>query len=250
MASSFSEFTNKRRTVANVTKHTCGAYSRSRSRSDGTIRRELGVLRAAINYAHKEGRLTRSVPVHLPERPESKDRWLTRQEAAALLRASLRSPKVRLYLPLFIVMGLHTGARREAILSLRWPQVDLDAGLIDWNPIGRRRTKKRRPKVRIPDKLLPHLRRARLRGSDLGFVIHDGGKPVGDPKKSFLATCRRAGLEKVTPHTLRHTRATWGMQAGANKWELSGFLGMTLETMERVYGHHHPDFQEHAANAY
>ena len=238
------------RTVADVSRQTCEAYHKWRERSAGTVRRELGVLRAAINHSHAEGRLTRTVVVHLPDRPESKDRWLTKSEGASLLRAALRSPRVRLYLPLFIVIALHTGARKEAILSLRWTQVDLDAGLIDWNPVGRRRTKKQRPRARIPPRLLGHLRRARLRGSDTGFVINDSGKPVKNPKRAFAAACQRAGLEDVTPHVLRHTRATWGMQAGANKWELAGFLGMTLETLENVYGHHHPDFQRHAAGVY
>lgn len=238
------------RTVANVTRQTCEAYHKWRGRSNGTVRRELGVLRASINHAHAEGRLTRTVVVHLPERPEAKQRWLTKAEAARLLLTALRSPKSRLYMPLFILIALHTGARKEAILSLRWPQVDLDAGLIDWNPVGRRRTKKQRPRVRIPRRLLPHLRRARLRGSDTGFVIHDSGKPVRDPKKAFAGACKRAGLEGVSPHVLRHTRATWGMQAGVNKWELAGFLGMTVETLENVYGHHHPDYQKHAAEAY
>ena len=114
------------RTLAEVTKQTCAGYVRARGRSDGTSRRELGVLRAAINYAHAEGRLTRSVSVHLPDSAEPRDRWLIREEAAALLRASLREPRVRLYLPLFVLIGLYTGARKEAILSLRWSQVDLD----------------------------------------------------------------------------------------------------------------------------
>lgn len=238
------------RLIGNVTRQTCEAYRNWRKRSNGTVRRELGVLRAAINHAHKEGRLTRTVHVQLPARPEPKDRWLTKGEAAALLRAALRSTKARLYLPLFIVIALHTGARKDAILKLRWSQVDLQGGRIDWNPVGRRRTKKQRPRARIPSKLLPHLRRARLRGSDLGFVIHNNGRPVGDPKRAFKAACRRAGLEDVSPHVLRHTRATWGMQAGADKWELAGFLGMTTETLETVYGHHHPDFQLAAAEAY
>src|SRR5262249_38586300 len=72
-------------TVADVTPHTCGRYVETRGRSIGTARRELGVLRAAINHAHRSGRLTRPVAVELPERPPSRDRWLTRTEAARLI---------------------------------------------------------------------------------------------------------------------------------------------------------------------
>jgi hypothetical protein len=32
-------------------------------------------------------------------------------------------------------------------------------------------------------------------------------------------------------------------------WEAAGFLGMTQETLERVYGHHHPDHLREAADA-
>jgi integrase len=54
----------------------------------------------------------------------------------------------------------------------------------------------------------------------------------------------------VTPHTLRHTCATWLMQAGVPKWEAAGFLAMSMDTLERVYGHHHPDHYSEAANAF
>jgi len=40
------------------------------------------------------------------------------------------------------------------------------------------------------------------------------------------------------------------MQAGAKTWELSGFLGMTEQTLVETYGHHHPDFQRDAAEMY
>jgi integrase len=238
------------RTLAAVTRETCRAYGRDRGRSPGTVRRELGVLRAAINHAHREGRLTRVVPVHLPERPEPRDRWLTRKEAADLLRAARATAKARLHLPLFILLGLYTGQRKEAILSLRWTQVDLETARINFHPAGMRRTNKRRPHVPIAPRLLPHLRRARRRGTDLGFVIHRDGRRLGDLKKGFAAACRRAGLENVSPHTLRHTAATWLMQAGTPIWEAAGFLGMTQETLEKVYGHHHPDFLKNAARAF
>jgi integrase len=148
------------RTVADVTRETCRAFVAARDRSPGTARRELGVLRAAINHALREGRITRTVAVHFPERPEPRDRWLTRSEAAALLLASLRERRVRLYLPLFILIGLYTGQRKQAILSLRWSQVDLNNARVDFNSPGARRTNKRRARIPIPNRLLPHLRRS------------------------------------------------------------------------------------------
>src|SRR6202040_1635406 len=59
-----------------------------------------------------------------------------------------------------------------------------------------------------------------------------------------------AGLgPDVTPHTLRHTAITWQAQLGVPPHEICGFFGITLEVFERVYGHHHPDYQSNAVNA-
>lgn len=236
------------RMVSDVRRDTCHRYCEGRQRSAGTTRRELGVLQAAINYAFKDGKLTRSVAVELPKSPPPRDRWLTRQETARLLQAS-RTEQARLYMPLFILLGVYTGRRKEAILSLRWAQVDFEAGLIDFETPGRERTKKRRGKVPIPTKLLPHLRRARRRGSDLGYVLHINGKRIGNIKKGFAAACRRAGLQNVSPHTLRHTAATRLMQAGVPHWQAAGFLAMSEKTLRDVYGHHHPDYLREAAEA-
>lgn len=233
--------------VSDVTPLTCSRYAAQRGRSDGTIRRELGVLRAAINYSHRCGRITRTVAVELPARPDSRDRWLTRNEAAAIIR-SARTPQARLYLPLFILIGLYTGRRTEAILGLRWPQVDLKACRINFERIGRKKTNKRRGQgVPISPRLLPHLRRAKKRGTDLGPVIHRDGERLGKVLKGFKAACARAGVDDASPHTLRHTAATWLMQAGTDPWVASGYLAMSLETLLRVYGHHHPDHQRSAA---
>jgi integrase len=232
--------------VADVMPQTCVRYVDKRGRSAGTARRELGVLRAAINHAHRTGRLTRPVAVELPDRPEPRDRWLTRTEAARLIRAA-RTPQARLYMPLFILIGLYTGRRKEAILSLRWPQVNLEARTINFEVPGRRRTNKKRGIIPIPPRLLPHLWRARKRGTDLGWVLHIDGERIGDIKKGFAAACERAGIVGVSPHTLKHTAATWLMQAGTDPWQAAGFLSTSVETLLRVYGHHHPDYQRDAA---
>ena len=109
-------------------------------------------------------------------------------------------------------------------MSLRWPQVDLRANVIDFEIEGRERTKKQRGKVPIPPQLIPHLRRARRRGSDLGPVLHISGRPIANIKKGFAAACRRAGIKGVTPHTMRHTAATWLMQNGV---KLTGGVGIS-----------------------
>lgn len=108
--------------------------------------------------------------------------------------------------------------------------------------------RKRAPRVRLGRRILAHLRRwRRLDRPESRYVCHYDGQPVQKLRRSFPAAARRAGLDRVTPHTLRHTRATWLMQEGVPIWEAAGHLGMSIETLQRVYGHHHPDWQKRAA---
>lgn len=249
--------------VGDITKATCARYGKERGKAPATIRRELSTLKAAINYAVGEGYLTRTVPVELPDKPAGKERWLTHSEAARLLRASRTGRSdVRLYLPLFILIALYTGARKEAILSLRWPQVDLENRRINFAKPGVRKTTKGRARIPIPDRLMPFLRYARKRGSDTGFVIHDKGAPIKDiggawtgtknadgkdvQPGSFGNACKRAGLKDVSPHTLRHTCGTWMAQRGTDLWQIAGWLGQSLATTTELYAHHHADYMEAA----
>ena len=250
-------------TVDAITKQTCRAYKTWRKRSDGTVRRELVTLKAALNFAHSEGRLT-SVPyVELPAKPEGRDRWLTYSEAAALLNAARSGRRdVRLYLPLFILIGLYTGARADAILSLRWTDVDLAAQRIYFARSGERQTSKRKVKGQpIPRRLMTFLTIARRRGTDLGFVIHNNGERIldiggawdGNLKRrgegSFGGACKRAGLIGVSPHTLRHTCGTWMAQRGVPLHLIGGWLGHKDSRTTQLYAHHHPDHMSEALRA-
>lgn len=250
-------------TVDAITRQTCKAYVAWRERSPATVRRELGTLKAALNFAHEEGRLTSVPAVELPDRPDGNDRWLTTREAARLLGAARTGRSdVRLYLPLFILIGLYTGARAGAILSLRWPQVDLDASRIYFVTKGERRTSKGKVHGQpIPCRLLTFLRLARRRGSDLGYVVHLDGHPIhdigggwdGNPDKrgygSFGAACKRAGLIEVSPHTLRHTCGTWLAQRGVPLHLIGGWLGHKDARTTALYAHHHPDHMAVALRA-
>ncbi len=238
------------RTCDTITDDTCAAYVEHRlgqRRSIGTARRELGALRAALQWDCKKGRLVNPPHVWLPPAPPGRDRWLTRGEVAALLRAARREPKAR-HLCLFILVALYTGARRRAVLDLQWPQVDLVRERINFNPPGRVQTTKRRPVVPIPRPLLGFLRRAQAR-SGCSHVISYNGKPVLNVRRALATAARNAGLEGIMTHTFRHTTATWQAQAGVPMWIIGGYLGQTeAQTTER-YGHHHVDYLRQAKEA-
>jgi integrase len=93
--------------------------------------------------------------------------------------------------------------------------------------------------------LLAHLRRWDRAGIAQEHFVEYNGKPVLSVKKAFRKVVKLAKIDtsegNVTPHTLRHTAATWLMQRGVPIWVAAGYLGMTAETLERNYGHHHPD---------
>lgn len=217
--------------------------------SMGTVRRELTTLAAALSHDWKAGNITQLIYVWKPSPAPGKDRWLTRQEAASLIRAA-RQGAARSYLPLFILIGLYTSARKEAILTLRWSQVDLKRGLIDFNPPGRVKTSKGRSLIPIPDRLLTFLKYAKRRGTDLGYVLHINQKPIGDIKKGFRLACDRAGLKGVTPHTLRHTSISWMVQGGVELHEAGRYAGHSTVKMTERYAHLSPKHLKAAADSF
>jgi integrase len=226
----------------------------------GAARRELEDLRSAINHHREEGLCSEIVSVALPEKAAGREAWLTRSEAAKLIRAARRAKQVKRdkitqrevakHIARFVLVGLYTGTRHAAICgaalhpAIGRGHVDLASGVFHRRAQGARQTKKRQPPVRLPDRLLAHLRRWHRLGISTRAVVEWNGKPVRSVRKGFAAAVKSAGLDKhVTPHTLRHTAATWAMQNGVNLWQAAGFLGMTVEMLEDRYGHHHQDFQ-------
>jgi integrase len=211
----------------------------------------------------------------LPARGAPRDRWLTRTEAARLIwvcwryretqtqhRGGLRGQKLTTdkrplrHIARFILIGLYTGTRASAIASASpyrqegHSYVDLDQGIFYRLAVGRRATNKRQPPAPLPGRLLAHMRRWVRRGVVTSHFVEWHGAPVKSVKTGFEHAVRLAGLPgRVTPHTLRHTAATWLMQRGVPIWQAAGYLGMSTQVLEHTYGHHHPDYMRSAAHA-
>ncbi|OAO05377.1 hypothetical protein A8B76_02740 [Roseovarius indicus] len=246
-------------TVADVKGETCRRYANSRVRrfkdgstqpiGDGTVRRELGALQAAINYCHKEGYLLTPATVTLPTKPPSRDRWLTRDEAAALIWAAYRNPKGK-HLARFILIALYTGTRKEAILGLGFNPsltsgwIDAERGVIYRRGTGERETSKRRKPVHLTRRMLAHCRRWRQMGAN--WAVEVDGQRVGSVKKAFATARDQAGLTDVTPHTLKHTAITWAMQRGLTVEDAADYFDTSAETIRKTYYHHSPHYQDRA----
>jgi len=260
--------------LSEVTSAACRAYAHSRGKTGGT-RTDLETLRAAINHHAKENLHYGTVRVSLPPKGPPRDRWLTRGEAAKLIWACWRYREQQTvhrgwkkgqqiptekrplrHLARFILIGLYTGTRASAIASaspyrdMGHSFVDLDQGIYYRLAIGKRATNKRQTPAPIPPRLLAHMRRWVRRGIVTSHFVEWQGAPVKSVKTGFRHAVGLAGLwGKVTPHTLRHTAATWLMQRGVPIWQASGYLGMSSQMIERTYGHHHPDYMRSAAQA-
>lgn len=233
---------------AAVNEAECLRYTAARARdgvSDATIRTELQALRAALNWAAEPqpGIIATAPKITMPDRPESRIRWLTRAEADRLLDACKAH-----HVKLFVTIGLNTGARSGSILSLTWDRVDLENKLVDFREPGKARTKKRQVPAAMNDTLVAALTEAKAFATT-EYVIEWAGGPIDRIKHAFKDAADRAGLRDVTPHVLRHTAVTWALQKGVPVWEVAGFVGMTAEMVQNVYGHHHADHSRRAASA-
>lgn len=236
--------------VADISVKSCKEYVKTKTAPAAWA--DLKILKASVKYWHGEYGPLEAMPLFWkPELNPPKERWLTRSEAARLLKAA----KPYQHMRRMVLLGLYTGSRPGVLLSLRWDQVDLNAGVMSRTKPGAvEQKRKRAPKVKLGRRILSHLRRWKRMDGGQKLVCyftspwHPGARQVEDPHGAWDKIITAAKLPDVTRHTLRHTRATWMMQAGVPIWEAAGFLGMTVKTLERVYGHHSPDHQENAAN--
>jgi integrase len=202
--------------------------------AEGTIRRELLVLRTAARYAlkHELIRDTDMPLIEAPPEPPPRHLYLTKAEYELVHSTAEGELKD------FITLAYLTGARRRAIENLTAGQVDFDGGHIHLQPddatARQRRSKKRKPIVPITHTLLPELTRLTA-----GRAHGDRLLPKKDYYSPFSRLLKRLGLAaKGFPHILRHSRATHLLQAGASIYAVAKLLGDTVATVERVYGHH------------
>lgn len=229
----------------NIKVQDCRDYAAARAaqgRKQSTYVSELKYLRLSLNWAVKHKYLEEAPFIEVPSDPDPKDRHLTRDEFLKLTE-SAESPHIRLAMFLLLT----TAARLEAVLQLTWNRVDFQRRKVILRDPLATSSQKGRAIVPINDTLLRELQQADInRLSD--HVVEWRGRPVKSIKKGFREAAKRAKLNDVTPHVLRHTAAVWMIEGGRSMEEVSQFLGHgSVDITRKVYARYSPEYLAGAA---
>ena len=148
-----------------------------------------------------------------------RERYLTQDEAQRLMRALEKSDRPEAFA---IRLLLLTGARKSEILKARWENIRLDLRLLIV-PLS----KSGRPRhIPLSDAALEVLRAMpRSSGNPWLFPGHAPGKPLSDLYLFWNKLRRELGLADVRIHDLRHTFASFLVNAGHSLYEAQKMLG-------------------------
>jgi integrase len=203
--------------------------------SPSTVWTELVRLRQCLLWAEERHLIPRAPYVWVPSPTKPRQRVLSELEFWSLID-TVTNPHVKL----FILLAIATGGRHTAILELTWDRVDFDTGIInlktdiDRDPMSKR-SYKGRATVAMNNLIIAALKEAE-EGATSNYVIEWDGQPLKSIKKAFQRAARKAGLTGVTPHTLRHTTATWLTEGDVPMEQVARFLGHKVTTTtEKVY---------------
>ena len=213
---------------------------RSGGLADGTIRTRLLLLRAALGWAEKMNYIDRAPYIPAPPPGEARNRHLTRDEFKRLYMAA-EEPHIKTFLALGVLSGLRNGA----ILSLTWEQIDAEKRFI--RPTGGSANKKRAD-IRIgPDLMLALGTAWWMR--DGPYVVQWRGQQVKSVKTGFRAAVRRSGIDSVTIHDLRRTCAVWQAEKGVSIERIAEWLGDSPAIVAKHYARYSPDYLNEGADA-
>lgn len=229
------------RTLVDITPRVIAEYKTRRYAAGlkpASINRELATLKKAFNLAVREWEWCRDNPVarvSMERENNRRDRWLTLEEEARLLKSC--GP----WLCDLVTFALHTGMRMGEILELSWRGVDLTRRTVTVlrSKNGERRT------IPVNETVLSILRqknKVRSLKIDLVFCSRTF-TPLegGHLRRSFRLALKKSEITDFHFHDLRHTFATRLVQGGIDIYKVQRLLGHKSPVMTQRYAHHYPE---------
>jgi len=210
--------------------------------SNSTVNRLLSILRAILNRAKDDWEWLDSVPGFrfLPE-PKARVRWITREESFRLI------DELPDHLKYMVRFSLATGLRESNVTHLQWSQLDMQRRCA-WVLADQAKAGKAIP-VPLNDDAMEVL--ADQVGQHDVRVFTYKGQVVNDANtKAWRKALVRAGIEDFRWHDLRHTWASWHVQAGTPLQVLMELGGWSDISMVLKYAHlSSTHLEEYAGNS-
>ena len=218
--------------------------SEGRPTSNATVNRHLAQLSAVLHYAQARGWLPAVPPIAMLPEPSKRVAWLTQEQAARLL------DELPAHLKPIAAFALATGLRETNVRLLTWTQVDT-ARRVAWVH-GEDAKGGKTLHVPLNDEALvvlavqrgrharwvfpvPHWQKKK-RKSDKPVQVADA--PTGKVSNhAWRKACVRAGVPTLRFHDLRHTWASWHVQAGTPLAVLQELGGWASQAMVQKYAH-------------
>lgn len=175
-----------------------------------------------------------------PKQPGGRLRYLTRDEADALLSECADHIK-----PL-VTFLIHTGARLGEALDLTWEDgADLQRRSVTFFETKNGETRS------VPLNNTAFMALANLPHREGPVFLNNKGEPwsrkSSNPMSTaYKAACRRANIKGVTTHTLRHTFASWLAINDKSLLTIAELLGHNDLKMVKRYAHLSPDHLQDA----
>lgn len=217
--------------ISNVTPQVIADFRDERLKdcSASTVIRDLAVLSSIFNHGRREWNLPVQNPVTLvrkPRTPPGRDRVLSVEEEARLLHHAQPEGRRNPLLWPLVVVALESAMRRGELLGLSWADVHLERAVVRL-PLTKNGSSRWVPLSRRAVSALASIERT----SEGPFPIS-----IAALDKMFGRLCRRAGLEDLRFHDLRHTATTRLALRLPNVIELAAVTGhQSLQMLKRYY---------------
>jgi integrase len=212
--------------------------------SNATVNRHLAELSKILHYAHGRSWLPGVPPITKMHEPAKRVAWLTPDQAQALLA------ELPPHLRAMAAFSLATGLRESNVRLLCWQQVDLKRK-VAWVFADQAKAGK---DINIPlnPSALGVLHSQQGQHSRWVFPVprweakqhpDDEARQVADSPTGKISNhawrkaCQRAGLPWLRFHDLRHTWASWHVQAGTPLPVLQELGGWASLAMVQRYAH-------------
>ena len=220
-----------------------------KTHANGSVNRVVIILRYIFNLALRWnlGGITSNPTANVPllEEHTHKERFLTPEETQSLLAHIKSSPNPMLQY--IIQMLIMTGARKREVLDLKWSDLDLEQR--QWRLSEADNKSKKVRHIPLSDGVISLLEKMeRFEGCPYVFPNIKTMKPFVSIFCSWNTARQAAGLSDVRIHDLRHSFASFLVNAGCPIYEVKELLGHSQIKTTQRYAHLSQDRLMSAAN--